>query len=207
MGLGFLLIPWLFDNNPVLLIPRLLLKLLCSPTLTLFLFLFFRFGVSSSNSSSSWKPSPFSSASRTLYSDTRANTVTQKRLNDPVCRYQTTWISSKVSSSLQRLFFFSSTPSPLRRASKAVASPGGTSRFGASSASKRGTGIKICRHCGLKKKPPQPLICFIDFPARATPTPPPPITKCARPPTNTLSDAYRGRPFQPFHHIWALLGP
>lgn len=46
--------------------------------LTLFLFLFFRFGVSSSNSSSSWKPSPFSSASRTLCSDTRANTGVRK---------------------------------------------------------------------------------------------------------------------------------
>lgn len=46
-----------------------------------------------------------------------------------------TCISSNVSSSLLRLFFFSSRLSPLSRASRAVASPGGPSRFGASSAS------------------------------------------------------------------------
>lgn len=48
-----------------------------------------------------------------------------------------TCISSKVSSSLHRLFFFSSWLSPLSRASRAVASPGAASRFGASSASKK----------------------------------------------------------------------
>lgn len=56
---------------------------------------------------------------------------------------QNTCISSKVSSSLLMLFFFSSMLSPLNRASKAVASPGGTSRFGANSASvKVGAGEK-----------------------------------------------------------------
>lgn len=48
-----------------------------------------------------------------------------------------TCISSRVSSSLHRLFFFSSRLSPLSRASRAVASPGAASRFGASSASKK----------------------------------------------------------------------
>lgn len=48
-----------------------------------------------------------------------------------------TCISSKVSSSLHKLFFFSSRLSPLSRASRAVASPGAASRFGASSASEK----------------------------------------------------------------------
>lgn len=56
-----------------------------------------------------------------------------------------TCISSNVSSSLHRLFFFSSAPSPLRRASNAVASPGGPSRLEASSASEGGPEWKICR--------------------------------------------------------------
>lgn len=65
---------------------------------------------------------------------------------------ESTCISSKVSSSLHRLFFFSSMLSPLSRASRAVASPGAASRFGASSASKKAvlaTGWKKQRNEGF----------------------------------------------------------
>ena len=114
-------------------------------SLTLFLLLLFRFGVSSSKSSSSRKASPFSSASRTLYKTRQKASGQPCRPDDSACPYKNTCISSKVSSSLQRLLFFSSTLSPLRSASKAVASPGGTSRFGASSASKEGPESKTGR--------------------------------------------------------------
>lgn len=61
---------------------------------------------------------------------------TPSEIHNSVCDVgATTCISSKVSSSLHRLFFFSSRLSPLSRASRAVASPGAPSRFEASSAS------------------------------------------------------------------------
>lgn len=57
--------------------------------------------------------------------------------------FQVTCISRSVSSSLLTLFFFSKRLSPLKSASKAVASPGGPSRLGARSVSvEEGEGVK-----------------------------------------------------------------
>lgn len=55
-------------------------------TLTLALFLFFLFGVSSSKSSSSWKPSPFSSASRTLYRQQHTQKVWLDKNKENICK-------------------------------------------------------------------------------------------------------------------------
>lgn len=79
-----------------------------------------------------------------------------------------TCISSKVSSSLHRLFFFSSRLSPLSRASRAVASPGAPSRFGASSASNKAA---LARGGNQKKRRISHLRCAftLTFYARMAP--------------------------------------